>query len=106
MISARDGAVLRFDGARDSRRLGVHRARLEVGAEDAAEVGRRLEIGLDLPSRADPIVSAPIHTWNMGLMAAGTLGLWVAWSPLVNWVQYSLLQWYPKAAPIVAAALP
>ena len=58
------------------------------------------------PVTDEPIHTAPIHAWNMGLMAAGTLGLWLAWTPLVNWVNVSLAQWYPKAAPLIAAALP
>ncbi|MSP60745.1 MAG: NADH-quinone oxidoreductase subunit N [Myxococcales bacterium] len=52
----------------------------------------------------EPVAIAPIHTWNMGLMAAASLGLWVFWSPLVDFATNSLPQWYPAATRLVAAA--
>ena len=43
-----------------------------------------------------PVRTAAVHRWNMGLMAAGTLGLWVAWTPLVNAIETAVLaQWFP-----------
>ena len=48
-----------------------------------------------------PLVVARVHSWNMGLMAAGTIGLWLAWTPLVNIVNVALSQWYPYV-PVLA----
>jgi NADH-quinone oxidoreductase subunit N len=54
----------------------------------------------------EPITVAPIHTFSMGVMAAGTLGLFVAWTPLVNFVNASIAQWYPQVSVVATAALP
>ncbi len=59
----------------------------------------------DKPASEAPIVAAPIHAWNMGAMAVATLGMWIAWTPLVGWVNASMAQWYPRAQTIVTAAL-
>jgi NADH-quinone oxidoreductase subunit N len=48
----------------------------------------------------EPIRVAPLHAVNMGLMAVGTTGLIVVWTPLVNFVSLSLAQWVPQATAV------
>jgi len=50
----------------------------------------------------EPVKVAPIHGWNMGVMAAVTLALFLVWSPLVRFATASVAQWYPQAAAAVA----
>jgi NADH-quinone oxidoreductase subunit N len=46
---------------------------------------------------------ARIHTVSMGAMGLVTLGLFLAWSPLVAFTQSSLAQWYPQAIAVAQA---
>jgi NADH-quinone oxidoreductase subunit N len=55
------------------------------------------------PETETPIPVAPIHTWSMGAMGAVTVGLWLAWSPLVAFASSSLAQWYPQAVAVATA---
>lgn len=48
----------------------------------------------------EPVRIAPVHAVNMGLMALGTTGLIVIWTPLVNFVSQSLVQWVPQATAV------
>ncbi len=57
------------------------------------------------PATEEPLKVAPIHTWNMGVMAAVTLALFLVWSPLVRFASASVAQWYPHAAQAVAAVV-
>ena len=56
-----------------------------------------------------PVLVVPrLHTVNMAIMAIPTLALFIFWSPVMRFVETSLLQWLPQltaAAPSVHAAL-
>jgi hypothetical protein len=54
------------------------------------------------PTEESPVKSATVHLINMGIMAAGTVGLWIFWTPLMQFIGASFAQWYPAAAVAVA----
>ncbi len=54
------------------------------------------------PTNEAPILEASLHRWNMGIMAAVTMGLWLAWTPLVDFAGASIVQWYPHATQVAS----
>jgi NADH-quinone oxidoreductase subunit N len=55
------------------------------------------------PEGAGPLNLPGVHTGMLALMAVPTVALFVVWSPLVRWVDASLLQWIPAAAQALPA---
>lgn len=49
----------------------------------------------DAADDESPLALPPLHTALLALLAAPTLALFVAWSPLGRFVDASLAQWYP-----------
>jgi len=51
-----------------------------------------------------PLELPAVHRATMWAMAVPTVGLFLVWSPLVRYVNLSLLQWLPAAASVLPAA--
>jgi len=54
------------------------------------------------PEGAGPLTIPRVHAWTLGLMAAPTLIILIASSPVLRMVNASLLQWLPSAASLPA----
>jgi NADH-quinone oxidoreductase subunit N len=59
----------------------------------------------EAPEGAAPLKVPRVHALTLGLMAAPTTLLFLAWSPLSRFIDASLVQWLPAVAHAATAAL-
>ncbi len=58
------------------------------------------------PEGAAPLTLSRVHTATISIMAVPTLVMILMWTPLVDFINRSLLQWLPTTVTVIHAALP